>query len=179
MNGQEFVPPHDIFGPVAAFPDLGRLAVLLLLLAVFVWFAWWYWRKSRKRLATIPLTPATQPVDDALTLWSRFEKLAPTSPFDEQARQNFYGDLTEILRSALARRVGDTLVATTTAELRERLASRSPLSVDDTRRLLRFLEDADHVKFARREASHDDALRGKEEVGRWLTKILPRAEVSS
>lgn len=178
MNGQEYVPPHDIYGPVAALPDLGTLAVLSLLAAVFVWFAWWYWKKSRKRLAKIPLTPAPKPADDAATLWRRFEGLLPADEFSEVARQDFYGSLTEIARMALARRLGDSLSAATTAELQSRLRSRSPLSVDDTRELLLFLESADHVKFARQPASREDALRGKEEMGRWLAKILPRSEGS-
>lgn len=174
-NGQDLVPPNDIFGPVAVFPEMGRLTVLLLLAAVFAWFAWWYWKKSRKRLAKIPLTPAPKPADDEMTIWRRFDELTPVEPFAEEHRQNFYGALTEILRSALARRLDDPLVAATTAELRVRLVVRSPLSVDDTHQLLGFLEAADHVKFARRVATRDEALHGKEEVRRWLIKILPRS----
>jgi hypothetical protein len=150
-------------------------AVVASLAAVVVaLFAAWQvrrWRERRRRVVPPPPVPAHVSALEALALLEG-EDLPGRGRY-----QDFYLRLTEIVRVYLEARFGVEALDRTTDELRRELLRHeeriAPLRSSE---LVRFLQQADLVKFARRDATGDDAASGLEFVRDLVARTTPTAQ---
>ena len=161
-RGGLFVPvtstvPPDAAGlqdlaPLAAFPRplwfwLGLLALAALVIAA-LYYAWK--RRQRRPTADVraPAPPPLPPYDEAA---ARLRRLEAVDLAEADVIKGYYVELSDVLRTYLARRLGARAKERTTRELVEDLrglADPSGLPGDVIPRVRRVLELADYAKFA-------------------------------
>ena len=173
------VVPPDAAGlqdlaPLAEFPRpiwfwLGLLG-LAGLLAAALYYAW---RRRRRRPADVsaPEPPPLPPYEEATARLRRLEEVDLHAP---DAIKGFYVELSDVLRTYLARRLGARAKERTTRELIEdlrRLAGRSGLPEDVAPRVRRVLELADYAKFADARPPAEEGRRALEETRTTLDRV--------
>lgn len=171
------------FAPLVPFPAViwpwVLLAVVVLLVAALL--AYYYLRRRRQAPpppAAAPAPPPLSPYDEA-TRRLRALETADLASFD--AVKPFYVELSDTLRTYLARRLHVNALERTTRELIFDLERRSPLADDHLRRLRMLLEQADLVKYAdarpaaeRSRATLDETQATLHEIERALHAAVPR-----
>ena len=142
---QELAPLAEFARPLWFW--LMVLAGVLLLAAVLYFF----WKKRQERpepMTSVPAPPPLSPYDEAMV---RLRELEATDLRVPEAIKGFYVDLSDVLRTYLARRLGTRAKERTTRELVQNLqqyAGPVPLPDEVTTRVRRVLELADFAKFA-------------------------------
>jgi hypothetical protein len=134
----------DYPNEVAETIILSAIATLIVAaLAVFAWL------RLRRRVRVMPLPPPIPADEAALAALDDLEARREVM-VEERRHVDFYLELTEIAKAYVEGRFSVEALERTTDELR-RVLEAAPTSVApaDPRRLLRFLEDCDLVKFAR------------------------------
>ncbi|MGE0174849.1 MAG: tol-pal system YbgF family protein [Oligoflexales bacterium] len=167
-------PPHDIMGLIVFTLPTYVWVVLGVLLAVALFFLV---RKIRQILAQ--RTPKARQIIETLVvdpiqqLKNRLQTLDPSALRDQRTYEEFFFELSMITRQALEVKTGVAFTDMTYAELVQPLKKRSLLPVQETQNVLEFLKAADTIKFSREFTDQDNALKCKQDVGRWLEKLGP------
>lgn len=171
MNGQDPAQglPHDIYGLFAYQTPwwvyglfvLGG-AVLLALLVLLV-----------KRLAKARAATAKS-IDPWDELAQRVKALAPTEPFVGRAAEDYFYQLSLLLREGIESRTKLNATDMTLQELREPLRKKLPLASGEIERVVVFLGRADEVKFAGAPSSLGEAADARRSVSDWIAKLKPR-----
>lgn len=136
------------------FPYLLVVAAAALLAAAI-----WYYRKNRKKtMAPAQEIPALPPHEEALM---RLRALEEKKLWQQGRSKEYYSELTEIVRWYIERRFGIPALESTSTEIVEALREKpdGELHCDA---LSRWLEEADLVKFAKRQPvaeMHEEALK--------------------
>ncbi|MEZ4427002.1 MAG: hypothetical protein R3A51_04825 [Nannocystaceae bacterium] len=130
------------------------------------------WNRLRRRARPVwapPPVPAHERALEALDELERSELIA------EARYQDYYLELTEIAKGYLEGRFGVEALDRTTDEIRRALTERGeriePLT---PAAVLRFLENADLVKFARAAPPEDEARAALGEVREMVTSTIPK-----
>ena len=161
--------PHDVRGladePSALLRWGGFLAgalIAALLVALVV-----IWLKRRRREPAFVADPWT-------LLLGRITGLEIPPLDNDKAREDFYYNLSLLLREGIERRTGLNATDLTFSELKGPLTSKLPLRTDDVKRVLAFLERADLVKFAEAPASAAAMAEDRDSVRGWVDGFRPR-----
>lgn len=184
-QGGLFVPVTSVVPPDAAgLQDLAPLAefsrplwfwlgLLLLagLLAAVLYYAWQ--RRRRRRSADVrkPEPPPLPPYEEAT---ARLRRLEETDLRVPDAIKEFYVELSDVLRTYLARRLGARAKERTTRELvqdLQRLAGQTGLPEDVAPRVRRVLELADYAKFADARPPAEEGRRALAETRATLDQV--------
>jgi hypothetical protein len=170
-GGQTGALPHDIRGLVPYEAQWRRLALpaLLALIAVLVVtaLALW-WRRRRRRPA--PVAPPEDPWD---ALLRRIRTLALKTPFERLAQEEFFFELSMLLREGIELRTGVRATDLTFQELRAPLRAKLPLATAEVERVLGFCERADQVKFAGTGSDRAEADAARSTVDGWVRQLRP------
>jgi len=163
---------RDIRGPIA--PPVrwdgkriaGAIAILLLLAAAVL-----LWRRRRRpEEVHAPARPAVPPEEVALRALRALEEeaLPARGKFEEH-----YVRLSNILRAYVEGRFGIPALESTTFEIEERLRQ-GRVRAESPDDLLRFLDEADLVKFAKGRPDLRDAEGALAGVREWVVRNTPR-----
>jgi len=153
--------------PLAEFPRTWWPWLVLLAGLVAAWIVYGRYRKRTPVAEAEPLPepePVEAPLEEALR---RLGELAAADVSGDDAMKPFYVELSDILRTYVARRTGVPALELTTAELtRELTGIRHALHIADerVRDVDRILQAADLVKFADLHPGADIARRALEET---------------
>jgi hypothetical protein len=155
-------PPRPLYEftalPWWLWAALAALAVLLLLL-------WWWWRRRKRgRPVVVP-----DPYGRAEREFARIEALRLVEAGE---RGRYVTLVIEVLRDYLATRYQAASLSLTTTELLAALRGEPAVPND---RLMRVLNEADLIKFARREVTADRAR----EIGREARAIVTKEHAAS
>jgi hypothetical protein len=149
----------------------------LVLLASFVLRSLWRrWRRLRAQQAslTAPLGEVSRdPWDNLEHVWS---SLRPREPWDRLAGEEFFFQLSFVLRQALELRTDLPLTGQTLSESEHSLETYPLFSANLKQDLVKFLRLAEQLKFAGAELSLDDALTWQSNVKKWL-ELLRKGEL--
>lgn len=146
--------------PIAEFPRSWWPWLVVLAVLAAAWILARHLRKRRPEVESEPLPvtePEEPPLDEALR---RLAALAEKDISSEEAMKPFFVELSDILRTYVARRTGVPALELTTRELTDelrRIRDRVRLSDDRVRELDRLLQAADLVKFADLHPAVDNA----------------------
>lgn len=166
-------PPRSIAYPntVAETVIYSALATLVLGLV-----AWLVGRRLWGRRRVEPLPPPTPAHEVALEALTRLER---EDLVGEGRFTDHYLQLTEITKAYLEGRFGVEALDRTTEEIRRALVANGhridPLDPDE---VIRFLQQADLVKFARFPPEDDEARGATGEVRSMVIRTRPRTEVT-
>ena len=165
--------PHDIRGllpyswPWWEYALWGLLVAAVLALVGFG--GWYFYRKWRAR-RDLAITN-----EDPWEIFGRrLTALRPPMPFSGSEQEEFFFQLSLLVREVIELRTKVPATDRTYQELREPLRRKLPLSTEEVEAVLAFLERADLVKFAGAPSSVAEAEAALSRVGRWLQKLRPR-----
>lgn len=184
-RGGLFVPVTSVVPPDAAgLQDLAPLAefprplwfwlVMLLLVGLLAAALYYVWKRRRRRTAARPTSaeaPSLPPYEEATM---RLRRLEETDLHAPDAIKGFYVELSDVLRTYLARRLGTRAKERTTRELvrdLQQLAGASGLPGDVAARVRRVLELADYAKFADARPPAEEGRRALEETRATLDQV--------
>ena len=139
-------------------------AILAAVAAMLLGF-WWWWRRRRRPT----VEEIVDPYQRALRDLERIERLGLV---DAGERTRYVALVVDVLREYIANRVGDAPLSLTSTEL---LAITQHVRTLPHDRLLRILNEADLVKFARRPVSADRAR----DIGREAKAIVDHEHQAS
>ena len=122
-------------------------AALAAALALIVGL-WWWWRRRRRN------RPAAAPIDPYVRAQQDFERIASLGLIEAGERSRHVALVVDVLREYIADRFSDAPLALTSTELLSATRRAQTLPHD---RLMRILNDADLVKFAKRPVSQERA----------------------
>jgi hypothetical protein len=166
--------PHDIRGllpyhtPWWHYALGGLLAVVLG--ALLLWGLWSLRVHLRSKARPLP------PVDPWDTLESRIRVLLPPGDFSRgPAQENYFFNLSLLLREAIELRTGIRATDLTLYELRTPLRRKLPFALQETEAVIGFLDRADMVKFASAPSNREEALGDHHRVLQWIDQLRPRA----
>lgn len=165
--------PHDIRGLVEP-KGSNAFALCLVLLAVALAAAivgMYLWRKRRH-----PKAAGASDTDPWLSLERRLNRLGLTGDFNKDAQQEFFYELSMLLREAIELRTQVRATDLTLQELRAPLRQRLPLSAADVEAVLDLMERADLIKFAEQESSLEEARIARQRLATWLQGLKPAPE---
>lgn len=163
--------PHDVRG-LASEPSLllrwggfaaGALLAALLVALIVIWL------RRRRRDPTFVVDPWTE-------LLTRIKELVLPPLDNDKGREDFYYNLSLMLREGIERRTGLNATDLTFGELKGPLSSKLPLRTDKIKDVLAFLERADLVKFAEAPATATVMQEDRDAVHRWVDGLKPNAE---
>lgn len=137
--------PVDIRGQVSIDEGISAATIIIIVIAVLVagggfWY-WWWRRKGRTTEFVDPRTPWEIALDD-------LNRLREKNLIAQGQLKLFYLELTEIFRRYLGRKGGFEAIDLTTEEI-EIILGRYSLDEEFRREIVRFLQDADLIKFAK------------------------------
>jgi hypothetical protein len=159
--------PSDLRALRAAL--LGALAlVLFAVLGALVW------RRRQTRKAKIDPETLKAPHERALLELGRLEK---KPLLEEGLKKDYYGGLTQVLKTYLGRQFGFAAADLTTAEILQEVKG-GPMDEIARRELKEFLDDADLVKFAGFSPSPEQTERSTERVREIVRRTTPKPEKS-
>jgi hypothetical protein len=162
--------------PLAEFPRAWGPWLLAALAALALIAALWWWLRRRRR--SVP-TPALPPHDEVV---QRLDTLAAAKPTEASAVKPFYVELSDALRTYLARTLGVPAREQTTRELLGTLRRHDDISDDARDAFGSVLRLADLAKFAsvrHGAATHETALaRAREAVAAVEAALVPDDEAS-
>lgn len=139
-------------------------AILAAIAAILLGFWWWWRRRQRPTLQEI-----ADPYQRALRDFERIERLGLV---DAGERTRYVALVVDVLREYIANRVSDAPLSLTSTELLAITQHARTLPHD---RLLRILNEADLVKFARRPVSAERAR----DIGREAKAIVDHEQQAS
>jgi hypothetical protein len=116
--------------------------------AALLFGLWWWWRRRRRAI------PVTLPVDPFVRAQQDFQRIETLGLIDAGERSRHVALVVDVLREYIADRFTDAPLALTSTELLSATKNAGTLPHD---RLMRVLNDADLVKFAKRPVSADRA----------------------
>ncbi|MDQ3231700.1 MAG: hypothetical protein M3Q07_07755 [Pseudobdellovibrionaceae bacterium] len=163
--------PHGIMGlQPEAFPwmpvMLGSLACLALAL-----IGWFLWTRLRRRSSHRPVTPVTRPVDPWLRVEQRLQTLDIQEPWSREVCEDFFFQLSFVLREALELRTGLPITGQTLAETRTSLEKSPALSANFQQDLIKFLSLSEQLKFAGQWLGAAESLEWREKVKAWVEQL--------
>jgi hypothetical protein len=163
---------RDIKGPIAPPPrwDWKRIAgALLLLLALTA--ALYLWRRRRHAGGFLPSAPSVPPEVTALRALSLLEEeaLPARGRFEEH-----YVRLSIILRAYVEGRYRLPALESTTYEIQAALDGARNVRVEGADDLVRLLDEADLVKFAKARPELEAAGRALSSARTWVERNTPR-----
>ena len=161
--------PHGIRGPVGIpMPWWQIMLIVLITLAVLAagWALWQWWKRYQANKPKAPRDPWD-------VLEERLTVLQPPVPFTKTAGEDFFAQLSLILREAIERRTQIPATDRTSQELRLPLRSKLPLDPSATEALLVFLDRADFIKFAKAPTDTAEAMSAHSHVQTWLKALMP------
>ena len=148
------------------------LAALLLLLVVFAILR--RWRRRRRAVARRVAARVLPPDEEAL---ARLLELESRGSVDQDDLKSVYLEMSEILKTYIARRFGFPASELTTLEIRNELAAR-PHGERAEALVRSWLESADLVKFANQRATSDEARRALYDARAFVEKTRRSAMVA-
>lgn len=164
--------PHDIRGLIPYVTPWWVYLIYVgaaLLLAGLAFAAWRYWKHREKKVVVIP------PRDPWDVLAERAGFLLPKPPFEGKAQEDYYFELSMLLREAIELRTKIRATDLTFQELREPVRKKLPLPTNDVESVLQFCEHADQVKFAAKPSGIGEAESARQQVESWVRALRPRA----
>jgi hypothetical protein len=133
-------------------------ALLAAVAALLIGFWWWWRRRNRGDVVAVPGDPYQRALQD-------FERIEKLGLVDAGERSRHVALVVDVLREYIADRFSDAPLALTSTELLTATQHARTLPHD---RLLRILNEADLIKFARRPVSADRAR----EIGREARALV-------
>jgi hypothetical protein len=172
---------RDIAGPVEVErPDwtlvwIGVAVGGALLLLLVVLLARRVWRRRRRRaLARLPEALQRSAHEEAL---ARLDDVEASGALDAEDRKPAYLAMSEILRGYIGRRYGFPALDLTTDEIRRALDARAGGAVA-SELITGWLEKSDMVKYARGDASPDEARQALYDARIFIDRTRPSVGVS-
>ena len=164
---QEGDPPRDL-APIVDVPDRrwvwGLVALAVLAVAVMLWMRH---RARRPGAESISGEPPLEPIEEARL---RLRQLGADLPSDSELQHGFAIELTDIIRTYIARRLKIPAHEMTSHEILEHPSISvmlEPSAIDAAR----LLDLADRIKFARAEATGPMLKASIEEAQTWLSEM--------
>ena len=163
--------PHGIRGAVGIpmpWWQILLIVVVTIAVATAAWalWKWWQWYQANKP------RPPRDPWD---LLQDRLALMQPPVPFTKQAGEDYFAQLSLILREAIERRTQIPATDRTCQELRVPLRSKLPMDAASIEALLVFLDRADFIKFAKAPTDTAEAMSSHTHVQTWLRALIPPA----
>ncbi|MBM4253095.1 MAG: hypothetical protein FJ146_14075 [Deltaproteobacteria bacterium] len=161
--------PHGIRGPIGIpMPWWQILLIVAITLAVLAasWALWKWWQRYQARRPKAPRDPWD-------VLQERLALMQPPVPFTKQAGEDYFAQLSLILREAIERRTQIPATDRTCQELRVPLRSKLPMDAATVEALLVFLDRADFIKFAKAPTDTAEAMSAHTHVQTWLRALVP------
>jgi hypothetical protein len=162
--------PHDIRGLLPYVP-WGTYLLWFLLGAAALAGLLYLWKVLKRRRKERPVAPV-DPWDD---LKGRLGRLRPQLPFGRKEQEDFFFQLSLMLREAIELRTRIRATDLTSDELKEPLRRRLPLPPAGIQAVLAFLERADLVKFAEAPSDRGEAEEALGQVGAWVRELTPKS----
>jgi hypothetical protein len=150
---------------VDAFIPWWVWALLAALVALLIGFWWWWRRRNREGAKAIPADPYERALHD-------FERIEKLGLVDAGERSRHVALVVDVLREYIADRFSDAPLALTSTELLTATQHARTLPHD---RLMRILNEADLIKFARRPVSAERAR----EIGREARGLVEHEHQAS
>lgn len=168
---QEGDPPRDL-APIIDIPDRrwiwGVTALAVLVAAIVFWMR----RRARRRgEESAADEPRPEPIDEARL---RLKQLGAEIPSSPELRHGFAIELTDIIRTYIARRFSVSAHEMTSREILHH-PSISPMLDKSTVNASRLLDLVDRIKFARVEASGPMLRTSLDEAATWLSEMEAQA----
>ncbi len=159
--------PHDVRGLVPYTPPLWMMvaagAGLAVLLLVAVW-GFWYWRRRRQH--AVAAAPSVWSV-----LQERLHALKPPVTTTGRATEEFFYQVSLLLREGLELRTGIRATDLTTQELRQALRDVPSLGATEAGQMMQFFARADMIKFAEEPAADGEAQQSQRQASLWLSQL--------
>lgn len=154
--------PHEV-----PYLLVGAAVMALLAAAILVW---WWRQRTRKRAAAVEPPPPADVV--AMAALRALREAWRAGRIDVQ---RYFFDLSQALRAYVEVRWGVNATDLTTIEIRARLRDRGAVAPGMQVDLVRLLEDADAVKFAKQEATAEECEAAFSRACAFLeaTKVPP------
>ena len=162
-------PPNDITGLLPAPVDPLPIA-LAALACIAAGIGLYFFLKSRKDKPEVARKPKVKSVRDQVAdMILQLEKMTPLTPFEVREREEFFFQLSVMLRSFLELKSGMPLTDMTTLEISRTWESLGvDMNPDDKRQALEFLVQADRIKFAKEDIGVVQAERFRDTIVGWL-----------
>lgn len=169
-----FVPPHDIYELTAPRTPWDLWVLASILGVALILFLIFFIRKWKQRIPSAePAKVMKKTVDPKVELANRLHRLEAKTPFLLQEREEFFYQLSMILRGFIELKTGLRATDMTSQEISEQLEQqRSPLSDQEVSAVLSFLHRADQIKFAGEDIGVVEAERNKADVEQWARSLM-------
>jgi hypothetical protein len=163
--------PHGIMGmQPQAMPwmsvILWSLGFLLLVL-----IGWFLWTRLRRKALKKPIAAAVSPVDPWVQLEQKLQTLDIREPWSREACEDFFFQLSFVLREALELRTGLPITGQTLAETKKSLEKSPALSANFQQDLIKFLSLSEQLKFAGQWLSANESVEWREKVKSWMEQL--------
>ncbi len=167
-------PPHGLMGLRPDSPPWGLLGLsliilILLILAAYLSVRWWR-RHRHSQNASRPL-PTVPVVDPWRLLEQRLKALHCAQPWTQESCEEFFFELSFLLRQAVELRTNLPITGQTLAETRLSLEKSSSLSANFQQELLKFLSLAEQLKFAGILLDAQVSQQWQTKVGEWIEQF--------
>ena len=164
-TSQAALPPHDIVGLSPMAPPYAMWALYLLIALAIGVLASYLYRKWRQKPQVTKEIVRQKPLDPSKALVDKLRTLEPKEPFARQQKEEFFYELSMVLRGFIEWKTRLKATDMTFEEIEKTLAmERTPLSDEQVHAALSFLKKADQIKFAREEVGIVEAEKDKELV---------------
>jgi hypothetical protein len=162
--------PHDIRGLLPYVP--WGTYILWFLIGAAALAALLYFLRVRRRRRHERPAPPIDPWDD---LKNRLRALRPGLPFGRKEQEEFFFQVSLLLREAIELRTKIRATDLTCQELKEPLRRKLPMAQTDIDGILAFLERADMIKFAEAPSDRAEADTAAGQVAAWARELTPKS----
>jgi hypothetical protein len=150
---------------------IGLGAAIVILLSILAFFILRRWRRRGDLPVKMAEPSQVPPVDPWTLLDQRWLALKRPEPWTREASEEFFFQLSFVLRQALELRTGLLITGQTLAETKQTLQKSAALSANFQQELLKFLSLAEQLKFAGQILDWDKAEAWQLQVEAWITQI--------
>ncbi len=173
-NAEVSQPPHGIMDLQPQSADWGLVILSLLIVLFLVFVGYWLYRRYQSRQKarpTGPLSSRAAAADPWTLLDQRWAQLQIANPWTRENCEEFFFQLSFMLRQALELRTGLPITGQTLAETRRSLEKNLSLSANFQQELLQFLSQAEQLKFAGLWIDAAESSVWQQKVKGWLDQI--------
>lgn len=173
-NGKaaELQPPHDISGLTPKPPPYKEWAFYACLSLLVVFLVLFLYKKLRRRVVPDIIKPSKPKLDPRAGLKGRLQRLQISDSFGKSEREEYFFELSLILRNFIEIKTSLKLTDMTYREIEKSLRQeRLPFANEEIEQILSFLSKADQIKFACRQVGVIEAEKDKEQVVEWIRNL--------
>lgn len=175
MNPESSLPDHLPHGirELVAYPSFWSeeriwIALGLVFFAIILFLIYFFWRRQK------PSVVESLPVDPLARLLDELKSMAPPSPFEGKAVQDYFFLLSGKFRQLIELSTKIDATNLTNKELKKPFRDRLPVSRTEVEEILQLLDRCELIQFAEAFVSQEEAGLLSGQVREWAQILVPR-----